>query len=135
MEQIRVSSIVKAPISKVWEKWTKPEHIVKWNSPSPEWHTPRAENDLKENGKFLFRMEARDGSMGFDFEGVYDIVNPLKQIAYTMGDGRKVNVTFTETPEGIEVVTVFDAENQNSLEVQQNGWQAISDSFANYASL
>lgn len=132
MEQVTVKSNIKASTKKVWELWSGPEHIVQWNTASEDWHTPRAENDLRVGGKFLSRMEAKDGSFGFDFGGTYDEVVPHKYIAYTLDDGRKVTVDFKEKPGETEVVTLFEAENQNSLEMQRDGWQAILDSFKKY---
>ena len=96
LEKITVESLVKAPVDKVWQSWTKVEHITKWNAASPDWHTPSGENDLREGGKFSFRMEAKDGSFGFDFGGVYDVVKLHEQINYTMGDGRRVWITFED---------------------------------------
>ena len=129
---ITVSADVDAPIKIVWESWTRPEHIVKWNNASEDWHTPQATIDLRVGGKFCSRMEAKDGSMGFDFEGVYDVVQPLKKIAYTMADGRKVFIQFEEKESGIRVIESFDPENTNSLELQRAGWQAIMDNFKKY---
>ena len=107
--RITVQNSIKAPVQKVWEYWSKPEHITKWSNASDDWHTPRAENDLREGGKFLSRMEARDGSMGFDFGGVYDEVKEHNRIAYTMGDGRKVEVDFETSGDETKVVETFDA--------------------------
>lgn len=132
MEQITIKTNVKASAKKVWELWTNPEHIVKWNTASDEWHTPRAENDLRVGGRFLSRMEAKDGSFGFDFTGTYDEVVPLKRIAYTMEDGRRAETDFKEHDGSIEIITVFDAESQNSIDMQRAGWQAILDNFRNY---
>lgn len=129
---LTVEATIDAPVSKVWEFWSGPEHITKWNSPSETWHTPRAENDLREGGKFVARMEAKDGSMGFDFGGVYDKVENHKHIAYTMGDGRKVKVDFIPEGNTTRVVESFDAEDMNSLEMQQAGWQAILNEFKRY---
>jgi uncharacterized protein YndB with AHSA1/START domain len=126
---ITVTTIVAAPVSKVWEYWTTPEHICKWNNASDDWHTPRAENDLHPGGKFSYRMEARDGSFGFDFGGVYDVVLPEKHIAYTMEDGRKVAINFIENEGSTEITESFDPENVNSQELQRTGWQAILDNF------
>ncbi len=131
--KITVESTIAAPVETVWELWTAPEHITKWNSPSDDWHTPSATNDLRTGGAFLSRMEARDGSVGFDFSGVYDEVKPHELIAYTLDDGRKVHTTFTNQDGGTAVTTVFEAESENSIEMQQAGWQAISDSFKKYA--
>lgn len=133
MEQITISAKVKAPAEKVWELWTSPEHITKWNAASDDWHTPRAENDLRVGGRFLSRMEAKDGSFGFDFTGAYDEVEPLKRIAYTMEDGRRAIIDFNENQGVIEIITVFDAETQNSIDMQRAGWQAILDNFKRYA--
>ena len=131
--KITVQGTVKAPVANVWKRWTTPEHIIQWNSPSDDWHTPRAENDLRVGGKFLSRMEAKDGSFGFDFAGVYDEVVTNQRIAYTMEDGRKVEIDFTEQGDETHVVTVFDAENENPIEMQRDGWQAILDNFKKYA--
>lgn len=132
MEQITISAQVKAPTEKVWEFWTSPEHIIKWNAASDDWHTPRAENDLRVGGRFLSRMEAKDGSFGFDFTGTYDKVEPLKRIAYTMEDGRRAIIDFKENQGAIEIITVFDAETQNSIDMQRAGWQSILDNFKRY---
>lgn len=129
---ITVENNIDAPVEKVWEYWTKPEHITKWNNASDDWHTPRAENDLRPGGTFAARMEARDGSMGFDFGGVYDDVRTNEYIEYTLGDGRKVNVTFTPRGNATQVVENFEAESTNSLEMQKGGWQAILDNFKKY---
>lgn len=129
---ITVSTIVNAPVATVWEAWSSPEHIMKWNSASPDWHTPKAENDLRKGGKFSSRMEARDGSFGFDFGGVYNEVKEHELIEYTMGDGRKVSITFTAAGNTTTVTETFDAEETNPIEMQRGGWQAIMDSFKKY---
>lgn len=131
--KITVEASVSAPIEKVWKLWTNSEHIVKWNSASPDWHTPKAENDLRVGGKFLSRMEAKDGSFGFDFAGTYDVVDTNKRIAYTMGDGRKCDIIFKHENDKTKIVTTFDAENENPVEMQKDGWQAITNSFKTYA--
>ncbi len=133
MERITVKAKVKASVNKVWDLWSDPKHIVKWNAASEEWHTPRAENDLRVGGKFLSRMEAKDGSFGFDFRGTYDEVVPQKRIAYTLDDGRKVEVDFKEKNGQTEIVSIFDPETQNPTEMQREGWQSILDSFKRYA--
>lgn len=130
--KITVNATINAPIEKVWKAWTDTQDIVKWNTPSPDWHTPRAENDVTRGGKFLYRMEAKDGSMGFDFGGVYDMVDTNKRIEYTIGDGRKVENIFTQDGNSIHVETIFDAETVNPVDFQKAGWQAIMDSFKNY---
>ena len=129
---ITIENIVNAPAEKIWNYWSKPEHIIKWNSPSDDWHTPRAENDLRAGGKFLSRMEAKDGSFGFDFGGVYDVVTKNKYIEYTMDDGRKVKITFSPQGNKTKVVIIFEAENENPVEMQRGGWQAILDNFKKY---
>ena len=132
-EELTVEATVQAPVEKVWDYWTDPNHIKKWNSPSDDWHTPFAENDLRAGGKFVSRMEAKDGSMGFDFGGVYDEVKLHEVISYTMGDGRKVNITFKGQGNETEVIETFDAETENPVEFQRQGWQAILDNFKQYA--
>src|ERR1700737_2937161 len=129
VKTITVENTVKAPVEQVWQFWTLPEHITKWNSASDDWHSPFAENDLRVGGKFLARMEARDGSFGFDFGGVYDEVVTNKLIAYTLGDGRKVIITFFSKGNETRVVETFEPENTNSIEMQRGGWQAILDNF------
>ena len=126
---ITIETEVKAPIEKIWKHWNEPTEIVKWATASDEWHTTRSINDLKEGGKFLSRMEAKDGSMGFDFGGTYTSVVPMKKIAYTMGDGRNVNVDFISQGSGYKIVEKFEAEEENPLEMQQGGWQAILNNF------
>jgi len=129
---ITVESTVNAPVTKVWECWTKPEHITKWNYASDDWHSPSAENDLRAGGKFSARMEAKDGSMGFEFGGVYDAVETNKLIEYTLGDGRKVKVTFSDMGNKTNVIESFEAEDTHSIEMQKGGWQAIMDNFKKY---
>lgn len=129
---ITVESTVNAPVAKVWEVWSSPEHIMRWNNASPDWHTPFAENDLRTGGKFTSTMAAKDGSMSFDFGGVYSNVELHKEIAYDMSDGRKVKVLFTQDGEGTKVTETFDPEGTNPLEMQQAGWQAILDNFKSY---
>ena len=130
--KVTVENTVNAPVEKVWKLYTGPEHIKKWNSASDDWHTPSAENDLRVGGKFSSRMEAKDGSMGFDFAGVYDDVKTNELIAYTMGDGRQAKITFANQDNKTKVAVTFDAETQNSVEMQKDGWQAILDNFKKY---
>jgi uncharacterized protein YndB with AHSA1/START domain len=129
---ITIEATVKAPVEKVWECWSSPEDIKQWNSASPDWHTPFAENDLRTGGKFVSRMEAKDGSVGFDFGGEYDEVITNKLIRYTMGDGRNVTVEFTEVGNETRVVESFEAEEVNSIELQRAGWQSILNNFKSY---
>jgi len=131
--KVTVEATVNAPVEKVWNLWSGAEHIKKWNTASPDWHTPTAENDLKPGGNFNIRMEAKDGSFGFDFGGTYDVVKPNERIEYTMGDGRKVQVTFTKQNNNTHIVETFEAESENPVDMQKTGWQAIMDSFKNYA--
>lgn len=130
--KITVQSLVHAPIQTVWRTWTEPEHIMKWNFASDDWHCPRVSNDLRVGGTYSARMEARDGSFGFDFITVYDEIIPYQKITYTMEDGRQATTTFIEKEYDTEVTTTFDAENINSPEMQQGGWQAILDNFKKY---
>jgi uncharacterized protein YndB with AHSA1/START domain len=130
---ITVGTEINAPVEKVWRLWNEPSHITRWCSATPEWHTPRAENDLRPGGKFCSRMEARDGSMGFDFGGTYDAVDHHKKIAYTMDDGRRTEVQFISKGRNrTEVKETFDAESQNPVDMQRAGWQAILDNFKKY---
>ena len=130
--KITVKTTINSPVAKVWSYWTLPEHITKWCNASDDWHTPRAENNVKTGGKFLTRMEAKDGSMGFDFEGEYDKIIPNKLIEYTIADGRKVSILFAEEGNGTSIAESFDPESENPLEMQQNGWQSILDNFKKY---
>ena len=130
--KITIESIISANTNKVWDYYTLPEHITKWNFASDDWHCPKAENDLRVGGKLKSRMEAKDGSFGFDFEAIYDEVINHKKISYNLTDGRQV-ITFFENQNGkTKVTTTFDAETQNSVELQRNGWQAILDNFKKY---
>ena len=129
---ITVEATVNAPVEKVWECWGNPQHITQWCNASDDWHAPRAENDLRTGGKFSTRMEAKDGSFGFDFGGQYDEVKTNELITYTMDDGRKVKINFTALSDTTEVVESFEAEDENPVEIQRGGWQSILDNFKNY---
>jgi len=129
---ITIETIVHSPVESVWKYWTDPKHITQWNKASDDWHTPYAENDLRVGGKFLSRMEAKDGSFGFDFSGVYDEVSTNESIAYSMADGRKVKTLFIRQDNDTKIITSFEAEGTNSVEMQQAGWQAILDNFKKY---
>ena len=131
-QKIIVKSTVNASIEKVWQYWTEPKHIEKWNYASDDWHTPHAENDLRIGGKFLSRMEAKDGSFGFDFEGIYSEVKLFEKIKYGLEDGREVEIMFNGKGKTTEVTEIFDAENENPIELQQDGWQAILNNFKQY---
>lgn len=130
---ITVKIQIHAPIEKVWSHWTDPECIKCWNQASDDWHTTKAENDLTVGGKFLSRMEAKDGSFGFDFEGIYNSIEPLKKIEYTLSDGRKVFISFVGDQKSTTIFESFEAENENSLELQELGWQAILNHFKHYS--
>lgn len=137
MEQaarIRITVETTVPVSPelAWDYWTKPMHITQWNQASDDWHTPRAESDLRAGGKFSSRMESKDGKYGFDFGGTFDTVEPPHLLAYTIGDGRKVRVTFESVTSGTHIVETFEAEGENSVELQRQGWQAIMDSYRSY---
>ena len=132
-QKITVKTTVNAPVERVWKAWTSPDDITKWNQASEDWHSPRAENDLRKGGRFSVRMESKDGKYGFDFGGEYDEVKPNEYIEYTMEDGRKVHVTFKDNGSETVVEETFDAESENSIELQRNGWQAILDNFRRYA--
>lgn len=131
-KRITVEATINAPVAKVWKTWNTPDDIVKWNTADPSWHCPSSENDLRVNGTFKNRMEAKDGNFGFDFEGTYSKVEPNSKIAYTMPDGRKVDTLFTEEGGKTTLTTTFDPETQNDPEFQKQGWQAILDNFVRY---
>ncbi len=131
-KRIVIKTEINRAVDKVWEMYTTPKHIVCWNNASEDWHTPYAENDLKVGGKFLFRMEAKDGSAGFDFEGIYDKVIKNELITYSLADGRKIEVVFDGNNAKTHITVTFDPENTNPLEMQKAGWQAILDNFKNY---
>ena len=128
---VSVQVTVDAPINTVWDSYTLPAHIVNWNFASNDWHTPRASVDLRVGGNFSSRMEAKDGSEGFDFEGTYTEIIEHEFIEYTFGD-RLAQVSFAEEEDGVRVVVTFETEDENSAEDQRNGWQAILNNFAAY---
>lgn len=130
--KISVQTVVEAPLKAVWSSWNDPEEIRRWNTAQEDWHTTRSEVDLREGGRFLSRMEAKDGSVGFDFEGTYTRVVPERLIEYRMSDGRQVSVEFSEGADGVTVKETFDAEDENSPELQRQGWQAILENFARH---
>ena len=130
--KISIETVANAPIQKVWDAYNNPADIQQWNQASDDWHTTNSTVDLREGGTFTSRMEAKDGSAGFDFGGTYTKVVPQKRIEYRMGDGREVQVEFVEQGKSTLVKTTFDAESQNSEELQRNGWQAILDNFARH---
>ena len=133
-QRVRITVETTVPVSPelAWEYWTEPRHITQWNQASEDWHTPRAENDLRVGGAFTSRMESKDGKFGFDFGGVYDAVEPHRLLASTLGDGRTVQVSFEPVPAGTRIVETFEAEDENSVELQRTGWQAILDNYRRY---
>lgn len=131
-KKIRIEVVVGASPEQVWECWTVPDHITKWNAASDDWHTPWATNDLRVGGAYRFRMEARDGSAGFDFGGTYTLVNPRERLRSRLEDGRHVDVRFLPEGSGVRIVEEFESEESNSPEVQRSGWQAILDNFRKY---
>lgn len=132
MKQITVQTIVKADVKKTWEYWTKPEHIMKWNYASDDWHCPSAMNDVRVGGKFCATMASKDGKFSFDFEGTYATIKLHELIEYEMTDGRKVKIEFKKVVDGTQVIEIFDPENENSIEMQRDGWQAILNNFKKY---
>ena len=126
---ITVEATVNAPVEKVWKYWNEPAHITQWCSASDDWHAPHSENDLRKDGKFKTTMAAKDGSVSFDFEGVYTKVEPNKAIEYTMSDGRKVKIAFSAEGNATHVTETFEAESENPIDMQRAGWQAILNNF------
>jgi uncharacterized protein YndB with AHSA1/START domain len=129
---ITIQAVINAPINQVWKLYTDPSHMVNWNFAHESWCCPSASSDLRVGGGFTARMEARDGSVGFDFGGVYDVVDHESRLRYTMADAREVDVRFNEVDEGTEVVLIFDPEEMNPQVLQQQGWQAILNQFKSY---
>ena len=131
-EKISIQTRIAAERPKVWAYYTQPEHITQWNFASPDWHCPSAKNDLQVGGTYQSRMEAKDGSMGFDFIATYTAVDPGKSLTYVLEDGRQVEVVMNDHPDETVISIVFDAESQNPVELQRQGWQAILDNFKKY---
>jgi uncharacterized protein YndB with AHSA1/START domain len=129
---ITVRTIIKSDVSLVWKTWISPEDILNWNTASDDWHTTSAENDFHPGGRFSYRMEAKDGSFGFDFRGTYDEININREIGLTLGDCRKVKIVFSDLGNKTEIVETFEAESINSIELQKTGWQSILDNFRKY---
>jgi uncharacterized protein YndB with AHSA1/START domain len=132
-DMIHTEITVHVPLGQAWSYWTLPEHITHWNFASKDWQCPQAVNDLRVGGGFNYRMEAKDQSMGFDFYGVYDEVEEFAKIDYTLGDNRKVKIQFIPVGEGTRILQDFQAENENSVDLQKFGWQAIMNQFKEYA--
>ena len=129
---ITVQATINAPVAKVWDYWTNPEHITQWTFASDDWHAPYADNDLRTGGKFKTTMAAKDGSFSFDFGGEYSQVDEHSALAYTMEDGRKVSILFESNGDTTTVTETFDPESTNPIEMQRGGWQAILDNFKKY---
>ena len=129
---ITVETIINSDINSVWKRWNTPEDVINWNAASKDQHTTHAEIDLKEGGEFLSRMEAKDGSMGFDFKGTYKVVIKPLLIIYTIEDGREVKIEFKGTPDGVKVIETFEAESTYTEEQQKQGWQSILNNFRIY---
>ena len=129
---ITIRATIKAPRDVVWKYLTEPAHVVNWNHASDDWHTTSAENDLQVGGKFNYRMEAKDGSFGFDFGGVYEQIIQNQLLAYSLADNRKVSIELSGLGDVTVVTETFDAENENPLEMQQTGWQAILNNLKQY---
>lgn len=129
---ITITALIYAPLSLVWEKWTNPADVMNWNNASDDWHTPKAENDLRIGGKFTYTMAAKDGSFSFDFSGTYTNVVENELIEYVLEDQREISVSFAEENGMTKVTEIFDPELLNPLEMQQAGWQAILDNFKKY---
>ncbi|MFB6456735.1 SRPBCC family protein [Chitinophaga sp. Hz27] len=130
--KINISTTVNADAKKTWDYYNQPEHITKWNFADPSWHCPSASNDLKTGGKYAARMEAKDGSFGFEFEAIYDEVIDGKAFTYSMADGRQVTVAFHPNGSQTDINIAFDPETENPVEMQKAGWQAILDNFQRY---
>ena len=130
--EITVEALINAPLDKVWITWNTPTDVMKWNAASEDWHTTHAEIDLKIGGRFSYRMEAKDGSFGFDFWGIYSQIEEPNFLEIFLGDGRKMTVYFAMDGDQTRVKEVFEAETENSIELQKNGWQAILNNFKKY---
>jgi uncharacterized protein YndB with AHSA1/START domain len=129
---LTAEAIINAPIETVWEAWISPEHIKKWNFASDDWHCPHVSVDFRVGGEFTSRMEAKDGSIGFDLKARYSAIEPMQTIKYIMEDQRSINIYFSTTNQGVRVIQDFEAEKENEPQLQQQGWQAILESFKRY---
>jgi uncharacterized protein YndB with AHSA1/START domain len=131
--KITVQAVINKDIDFIWKLWTEPEHITQWNFASDDWICPTASNDLQINGTFTYRMEAKNGSMGFDFSGKYDQIEYGKKIVYSLEDKREIEIAFSTVNQKTEITETFDAEKTNPLEMQRAGWQSILNNFKKYA--
>lgn len=132
MQKIEIQTLINKGNKQVWEAYTMPEHIVHWNFATSEWHCPKAQNDLRVGGEYFARMEAKDGSFGFDFKAIYTEITPEKSFTYRLEDNREVSVAFLKEGENTKIIIVFDAETVNPIEMQRAGWQAILNHFKLY---
>ena len=132
-ERVVIEALVNKPRQAVWHLFNQPEHVTNWNFASDDWYCPHAENDLRVGGRLCYRMEAKDGSMGFDYEGIYDAVTDGALVSYSLLDGRQVQTTFEDAGDATKVTTTFVAEAENPVDMQRMGWQAILDNFKRYA--
>ena len=132
MEQITIQTHIDVRVEIIWNAYTSAEDIMEWNRASEDWHCTDAINDLRIGGKFKNRMEAKDGSVGFDFTGIYTALEPFKKIAYVMPDSRQVTINFNSKKSSTDIEVIFDAEAENPIETQRQGWQAILDNFKAY---
>lgn len=128
-KNVTVQTIVNAPIEQVWKSWIEPKHIEQWNAASDDWHTPKAINDVRVGGRFVYTMAAKDGSVSFDFNGTFEEIIEFKKIVTRLDDDRRVWVTFEEHNRGFQVIETFEIEDENTEELQRMGWQAILDNF------
>lgn len=134
MEKVTLKSTILRPIDKVWEFYTEPEHITQWNFATPEWNCPSAKSDLRSGGNFSYRMEAKDGSFGFDYAGIFDEVIPENKLSYRLDDGRKVEVSFNKIDDSTtEIIEIFEPEASHPVEMQREGWNNILHNFEKYA--
>ena len=133
METVTIKNTIYQNIKKVWEFWITPEHIMRWNFATPQWHCPAAEHDLRVGGKLSYSMAAKDGSMSFNYEGIFTQINPNELLEYTLDDARKVSITFSEEDGMTTIIESFEVEDENTIDMQRQGWQAILDNFKKYA--
>jgi uncharacterized protein YndB with AHSA1/START domain len=131
-KRVTVQTTIHAPMEVVWTSWLEPRHIEKWNAASDDWHTPKAINEIREGGHFIYTMAARDGSVSFDFSGTFVDIIEHKKIVTRLDDDRSVWVSFEDREEGVLLTETFEIEDENSEELQRMGWQAILDNFKKY---
>lgn len=129
---VTVEVLIDAAMDVVWKCWITPADIIKWNNASEDWHTPDASNDLRKGGKFTYKMEAKNGSVGFDFGGTYGDIIDRQEINYTLEDGRRVRIIFMNVDHKVQIIESFEVEDIHPIEMQQQGWQAILDNFQKY---